>query len=179
MTFSIVPLESRHVKEGFDCGAAELNQYLFRQAGQDVRKYYAAIFAAVDNVTNRIVGYYTLSNTSVNLDFIPVSLRKKLPKYTQVPAIRLGRLAVDATAQGQGIGAQLLADAAIRSVLNVSAWTIMTVDAKDDKACAFYKRFGFESLTDDKLHLYVTRQDLEACFLQSKQRSNQHESNKL
>ena len=168
MNFDIVPFDSSHVKDGFDCGVAELNQYLFQQAGQDVRRYYAVLFVAVESATNKIIGYYTLSNTSVNLKDIPLASRKKLPKYSEVPAVRLGRLAVDITAQGFGVGAQLLADAAIRSVLNVSAWVFMTVDAKDDGACAFYKKFGFESLMDDKLRLYISRQDLEANFFRSK-----------
>jgi hypothetical protein len=46
----------------------------------------------------------------------------------------------------------------------------MTVDAKDGSACVFYKKFGFEPLTDDKLHLYIPRSDLEACFIKSKQK---------
>jgi ribosomal protein S18 acetylase RimI-like enzyme len=145
-----------------------LNQYLFRQAGQDVRKYYAVLFVAVEIATNKIVGYYTLANASINLGDVPTALRKKLPKYAEIPAIRLGRLAVDITAQGQGIGSQLLADASIRGVLNVSAWAFMTVDAKDNMACAFYKNFGFNSLLDDERHLYISRQDLEADFLLSK-----------
>ena len=168
MNFDIVPFEGSHVKDMFDCGIAELNRYLFQQAGQDVRKYYAVLFVAAESVTNKILGYYTLSNTSVNLSDIPLDSRKKLPKYAEAPAIRLGRLAVDISAQGHGIGAQLLADAAIRSVLNVSAWVFMTVDAKDDGACAFYKKFGFESLLDDERHLYISRQDLEANFFRSK-----------
>ena len=167
MNFVIVSLEKSHIKDGFDCGIAELNQYLFRQAGQDVRKHYTVLFVAVEVPTNRIIGYYTLSNTSVNLNVVPFALRKKLPKYAEVPAIRLGRLAVDITTQGQGVGAELLADAAIRSVLNVSAWAFMTVNAKDSKAFSFYKKFGFESLLDDERHLYISRQDLEASFLQS------------
>jgi len=168
MNFVIVPYESLHVKEGFDCGVSELNQYLFRQVGQDVRKYYASLFVAVENVTNKVIGYYTLSNTSVDLDAVPLDSRRKLPRYTEIPAIRLGRLAVDVTAQGQGIGVQLLADAAIRSVLNVSAWVFMTVDAKDNKARVFYMKLGFKSLLDDELHLYITRQFLEANFIRAK-----------
>jgi ribosomal protein S18 acetylase RimI-like enzyme len=112
---------------------------------------------AVENVTNKVIGYYTLSYTSVNLDDVPIVLRKIFPKYAEAPAIRLGFLAVDITAQRKGVGAQLLADAAIRSVLNVSAWALMVVDAKDNTACAFYRKFGFESLLDDELHLYISR----------------------
>ena len=168
MIFVIVPYDILHVKDGFDCGINELNQYLFRQAGQDVRKNYATLFVAVENATNKVIGYYTLSNASLNLDAVPLASRKKLPKYPEIPAIRLGRLAVDITAQGQGIGVQLLADAAVRSVLNVSAWVFMTVDAKDDKACAFYKKLGFQALLDDERHLYITRQYLEANFIRAK-----------
>ena len=169
MNFVIVPHESLYVKDGFDCGIAELNQYLFRQVGQDVRKYYTALFVAVESITNKVIGYYTLSNASVNLDAVPLASRKKLPRYTEIPAIRLGRLAVDITAQGQGIGVQLLADAVVRSVLNVSAWVFMTVDAKDNKACAFYKKLGFKSLLDDERHLYISRQYLEANFIRAKE----------
>jgi len=169
MNFVIVPYDSTHIKDGFDCGIAELSQYLFRQAGQDVRKYYAALFVAAESATNKIIGYYTLSNTSVKLDAVPPVLRKKLPKYKEVPAIHLGRLAVDTTAKGQAVGAELLANATIRSVLNAAAWVLMTVDAKDDKACSFYKKYGFESLLDDERHLYISRRDLEANFLRSQE----------
>ena len=165
MDFRIVPIEGGFVKDGFDCGSLELNRYLFSQSSQDVRKYYATLFVAVENIENRVIGYYTLSNTSIELNHVPVNLRRKLPKYKDVPAIRLGRLAVDVKAQGYGVGSQLLADAVIRSVLNVSAWAIMAVDAKDDKACSFYKKYGFTPLTDDERHLYISRQDLEKCFL--------------
>ena len=167
MNFVIVSHENSYLKDGFDCGVAKLNQYIFRQAGQDVRKHYAALFVAIESATNKVIGYYALSNTSINLDAVPPASRKKLPKYKEVTAIRLGRLAVDITAQGQGVGAQLLADAVIRSVLNVSAWVFMTVDAKDNNACAFYKKFGFESLLDDARHLYISRQDLVTNFLSS------------
>jgi len=168
MKFDIVSFNKSHIKDGFDCGIAELNQYLFQQAGQDVRKHYATLFVAIENATNKVIGYYTLSNTNVNLDLIPSALRKKLPKYSEVPAIRLGRLAVDKTVQGQGVGSQLLADAAIRSILNVSAWAIMIVDAKDSKASDFYRKYGFESLMDDERHLYIPRQDIELSFLNSR-----------
>ena len=167
MKFDIVSFNESHVKDGFDCGIAELNKYLFRQVRQDVRKNYATLFVAVENATNKVIGYYTLSNANVRLDVIPVDLRKRLPKYAEIPAIRLGRLAVNITAQGYGIGVQLLADAAIRSILNVYAWTIMIVDAKDEKACDFYKKYEFEPLLDDERHLFIPRSDFELNFLRA------------
>jgi len=165
MVFDIVPFERDHVRKGFDCGNPELNNYLLRYAGQDVRANYASLFVAIaQGGDNRIWGYYTLSNTGIELRIVPETFRKSLPKYKDVPAIRLGRLAVDAGMQGQRLGIRLLANAVIRSVSNASAWAVMVVDAKDDVACVFYRKFGFESLEDDERHLFAPRADLELNF---------------
>lgn len=164
MDFDVVPFEKKHRREGFDCGISELNYYLLQQSGQDVRKNYAALFAAVENVTNAVLGYYTLSNASVILNNIPDEIRKKLPRYPEVPAVRLGRLAVDVSMQGHGLGAILLADAVIRSIYSPVAWTAMAVDAKDERACSFYQKFGFKRLLNDDRHLFVMRQELEQYF---------------
>jgi ribosomal protein S18 acetylase RimI-like enzyme len=165
MAFKIVPFDSKYAREGFDCGNPALNLYFSRNAGQDVRKRYAAFFVAVEENSDRVIGYYTLSNASVFLLNIPEKFRKRLPKYPDVPAIRLGRLAVDISAQGQGVGAKLLANAVIRSVLNIAAgWMMMIVDAKDENARSFYRKFEFNSLNDDQNHLYAMRQDLETYF---------------
>ena len=130
-------------------------------AGQDVRRNLAALFVAVKDDTNLIVGYYTLSNASIDTRKIPEQLRKKLSTYDDVPAIRLGRLAVDLRVQGQGLGTMLLANAVIRSTSNISAWAFMIVDAKDEAACTFYRKFGFESLNNDAKHLFAHRKKLE------------------
>jgi len=168
MAFVIVPFAGdRHVREGFDCEVPAFNLYLERQSGQDMRRHYATMFVAVQELTNQIIGFYTLSSASVSLALLPDSLQKKLPKYTDVPAVRLGRLAVDKSAQGRGIGKELLADAVIRSLQSVVAWAALVVDAKDEKACAFYRRFGFVDLLDDPKHLYSFRQDLEKRFFET------------
>ena len=168
MAFKIVPFVPGHTREDFNSGISELDRYLKQYAGQDVRRNIATLFVAVKDGTTQILGYYTLSNASVNLDTVPPALLKKLPKYAEVPAIRLGRLAVDRSVQRQGLGTRLLANAVIRSTYNVSAWALMIVNAKDNTACSFYKKFGFESLLDDERHLYISRQDLETQFLRSK-----------
>jgi ribosomal protein S18 acetylase RimI-like enzyme len=165
MTLKIVPFEKTYIKQGFNCGSLELDEYLMKYSGQDIRRNLAALFVAVGEDDNRICGYYTLSNTGIDTRIIPPALRKRLSKYGDVPAIRLGRLAVDQRAQGQGIGARLLANAVIRSVSNVSAWALMAVDAKDEKAAVFYRKFGFDSLKDDALHLFAPRKDLELLFI--------------
>ena len=164
MPFKIVPFAPNHTREDFNCGVPELDRYLKQYAGQDVRRNLATLFVVVGDDTNRILGYYTLSNASVDTRIVPEPSRKRLSKYNDVPAIRLGRLAIDQSVQRQGLGARLLANAVIRSVSNVSAWALMVVNAKDDAACAFYKKFGFESLKDDEKHLFASRKDLELLF---------------
>ena len=164
MPFKIVPFVPNHAREDFNCGAPELDRYLKQYARQDVRRNLATLFVVTRDDTNRVLGYYTLSNASVDTRIVPEQLRKRLSKYNDVPAIRLGRLAIDQSVQGQGLGTRLLANAVIRSVSNVSAWALMVVDTKDDAACAFYKKFGFESLKDDEKHLFAPRADLELLF---------------
>ena len=161
MEYIIVPLDKSHDRKNFDCGVPVLNVYLQERSGQDIRKYYSTVFVAVEEVTDKVLGYYTLSNASVFLNNIPNSIQKKLPKYPDIPAIRLGRLAIDLSMQGKGLGSELIADAVIRCVSNVSAWSMMIVDAKDDTAIAFYQKFGFEKLLDNDKHLFIMRKELE------------------
>jgi len=165
MPLKIVPFAPNHTRDNFNCGTSALDRYLKQYASQDVRRNLAALFVAIEDDTNRILGYYTLSNTSVNALIVPEMSRKKLGSYNEIPAIRLGRLAVGRSLQGQGLGTRLLANAVIRSISNVSAWVFMVVDAKDDASCAFYRKFGFESLKDNVKHLFVQRKDLELLFL--------------
>jgi predicted GNAT family N-acyltransferase len=161
LDYDIVPYEKKHVRTGFDCGIPALNQYLSRRASQDMRKNYAALFVAVQDNTDKILGYYTLSNASVLLDDFSESERRILPKYRDVPAIRLGRLAVDISARGKGVGVKMLGNAFVRCTSNISAWAVMVVDAKDSRARSFYQKYGFLSLADDELRLYAMRKDLE------------------
>ena len=163
MNFKIAGFDkNKHDRKGFDCGEPALNKYLLEQVSQDIRNDYVKLFVATEENANKILDYYTLSSTGVPLQNIPESRRKKLPKYPFVPAILLGRLAVDKTVQGQRLGSQLAANAIIRSMDSSAAWAIMVVDAKDDKAGEFYKHFLFTPLLDDPKHLYVRKTDIAA-----------------
>jgi GNAT superfamily N-acetyltransferase len=167
MDFVIVQYNDSHVNENFDCGEPALNLYFERYSGQDIRRHYATMFVAVRESTKQIIGFYTLSSASIKLSLLRSSLQKKLPKYPDIPAIRLGRLAVDKSMQGQGIGGELLADAVIRSLHSVAAWAALVVDAKDERACDFYNKYGFLALPDDPKHLYSFRHDLEKRFFEA------------
>jgi predicted GNAT family N-acyltransferase len=105
----------------------------------------------------QIRGYYTLSAYSIGLSELPEDQARKLPKYPDVPAALLGRLAVDSKSRGLRIGEHILMDA-MAKVLEQSA-TIATyalvVDAKDAQAAAFYARYDFIAFPSNPLRLYL------------------------
>jgi len=152
---SVVPLDTaRHDRSQFDSGSPALNRYLREQVSQDIRRRLAACFVAVDDHSH-IAGYYTLSTASVPLLDLPETIRRKLPLYDSVPAVRMGRLAVDTAFQGQGLGAALLVNALKRSARSDIASAIFFVNAKDDQAASFYKKYGFAPFIDTPLGLFL------------------------
>lgn len=152
--FDIKPLGPDHDRTAFDCGSEPLNRYFRQQVSQDVRRRVTACFVATTE-DQQLAGYYTLASASVLLSELPVSTSKKLPRYPTVPAVRLGRLAVDRLFRGQGLGGALLADALIRAVKSEIAAFAMLVDAKDEHAIAFYRHHGFIGLPEAKMTLFL------------------------
>jgi len=142
--YRIEPLGEQHDRAVFSCGVAALDQYLQRQAGQDVRKKVAAVFVLTGD-GRKVAGFYSLSAHVVHLADVPAEVGKKLPRYPDVPATLLGRLAVDQEHRGQGLGEFLLLDALHRALLATErvASAAVVVDAKDDAARQFYCRYGF------------------------------------
>lgn len=147
-------LDLSHDRAGFDSGSQPLNRYLLQQVTQDVRRRIATCFVAL-TADQRIAGYYTLASSSVLLADLPAAVGKKLPRYPSVPAVRMGRLAVDRTRHGQGLGAALLADALDRAARSQIAAYALVVDAKDDAAAAFYRHHGFIGLSSAPLTLFL------------------------
>lgn len=150
--FSIVPLND-HDRSGFSCGVEPLNAYFQKQANQDMKRRVAACFVAVEKATGLVAGYYTLSACHVYLDALDEDWRRKLPRYPTVPAVRLGRLAIDARFQGRKLGSALLANAVARTVRSEIAATIIVVEAKDETAAAFYQYHGFRRNPEQPLRL--------------------------
>lgn len=152
--FRVAPLDATHDRSAFDCDSPTLNRYLREQASQDMRRRVAACFVALTD-EGRIAGYYTLASASLWLADLPPGTAKKLPRYPTVPAVRMGRLAVDRRFQGQGLGGALLADALARAVRAEIAAYALTVDAKDETAAAFYRHHGFIALPETPLTLFL------------------------
>ena len=151
MNYLTVPLNSSHERENFNSGTDVLDRYFKLQAKQDVKRRLSACFVYEDVDSQAIIGFYTLSGSSLPKEVIPDTFCKRLPKsYTSNPVILLGRIAVDLKYQGKGIGKLLLIDALKRcfdASVSVGAFAVI-VDPIDSKALEFYERFGFIELPD-------------------------------
>jgi len=145
--YRVEPLDTaRHDCVHFSSGNDTLDEYLRERASQDVRRSVASVFCLVGVDTSEVIGFYTLSAASVRLIDLPGSLGRRLPRYPDVPAYLLGRLAVDLTYQGQGLGEFLLVDAFRRASGSEIAAVGVLVDAMDESAASFYRGYGFEPL---------------------------------
>jgi GNAT superfamily N-acetyltransferase len=156
----VEPLGRQHDRAAFQCGAQALDRYLKQQARQDADKRVAAPFVAVAQPGARVLGYYTLSASVLTLDDLPADLARKVPRYPQLPVTLLGRLAVDQSAKGQGLGEHLLMDALFRSLTHAEQIAAMAVvvDAKDEPAASFYRHFGFLTLQAQPSRLFLPMQ---------------------
>lgn len=144
-------LNPKHKKSDFSCGNEMLDNYLNKQANQDIKRKLSVCFVIKEEETDLIKGYYTLSNNSIPLELVPNELRKKLPRsYEAIPTTLLGRLAIDNKFQGQGIGKLILVDALKRSYelsKTIGSFAVV-VDPVDNNAERFYDKYGFIKLPD-------------------------------
>lgn len=163
--YRIEPLGDKHDRAAFSCGVEALDRYLQRQAGPDVSRRVAAAFVITPDGTT-IEGFYTLSAHLVNLADLPENVAKKLPRYPNVPASLLGRLAVSENFRGQGIGELLLLDALQRALGNTReiASAVVVVDAKDERARGFYLRHDFTPLPTQPNRLFYPMKTIEKLF---------------
>lgn len=151
-------LDKSYDRASFDCGVLELNDFLKAKARQNQKAGFNKTFVAIqaDDSDKRVLGFYSLSMGEVDLSLLPEELRKKLPRHP-VPVARLGRLAVDVTTQGRGLGKLLLVDA-MTKVLSASESVgvyALLVDAKDDTAKKFYQKYGFIAFKDEPMTLFL------------------------
>jgi GNAT superfamily N-acetyltransferase len=151
------PIAKRHDRAAFDCGDPDLNLYLRRYARQNHDSGGAKCFvAAPSDAPNRVLGFYTLSPASLEFSRAPALAKKGLARY-DVPVFRLGRLAVDKTAQGRGLGGALLlraADRCIRVAREIGGVALL-IDAKNDRAARWYESYGALRLEDAPLSLVL------------------------
>jgi GNAT superfamily N-acetyltransferase len=151
------PIGKQHDRTAFDCGDSYLNHYLQRYARQNHESGGAKCFvAAPTDAPARVLGFYTLSPASLEYSRTPALAKKGLARY-DVPVFRLGRLAVDKTVHGRGLGGALLlrvADRCIRVAEDVGGVALL-IDAKNDRAARWYESYGALGLNDAPLSLVL------------------------
>ncbi len=164
--YRVEALAKRHDRSGFSCGVEPLDRYLREQAGQDARKRVAAPFVLCEGQSNIVRGYYTLSALSIDAGAWPEDVVRKLPRYPVVPATLLGRLAIDKSRRGKEMGEHLLTDALRRALVasRQVASVAVIVDAKDDNAVAFYRRYEFIPFADQANRLFLPMGTIEQLF---------------
>ena len=156
--------KKRHNRKDFDCEVDALNDYLHSMANQQSLKDNSRTYI-LENSENpsEIVGYYTLTMTTVELSKLPSKLQKK--HFNNYSSALIARLAVDKRYKHKKIGSWLLIDA-LKRVLNASdivAFPMVIVDAKDGVA-EFYKKFGFSSFLNEENKLYLPIATIRANF---------------
>lgn len=148
-----IELLAGHDRSRFDCGVVELDEYLRIRASQDVRRRAAVCFLAIDRTNGAVAGYYTLSACHVLLKEINPEHAKKLPRYPEIPAVRLGRLAIDRSYRQRKLGSALIFDAIERARRLEIGACLLLVDAKDLRAVAFYTHHGFKPIPGKPMQL--------------------------
>jgi len=152
-----LPLNSKHDRNDFDCGDADLNRWFSQIARQHKDRGMSSTFVAVSDVAStEVLGYYAITLTELINSNLPANYQKRLPQ--RVPAFRIGRLASSIRYRGQGlrIGELLLFDAINRvtRISNDVGGIGIVVDAKPN-AVNFYKQYGFEQMADHPNNLFL------------------------
>lgn len=149
-------LDKSHARNNFDCNSEVLNCYLRQTARQHNQKGISRTFVLVDTEKPKIIiGFFTLSLCEIRAEKLTEKLAKKYPSI--VSGVKLARLAVDRNWQRQGIGEILMVEAMKRAIVIAdNAGVIgLFVDAKDEKAKKYYLRYGFVSLQDNPLEMFL------------------------
>ncbi len=155
--WNFVPIDQKYQRGHFDCGYPILNDYLKKYARQNHEKGIAKTFVAIPQSQSlRIDGYYTVSASLIEFASLPKSYQKGMPTYP-IPAILIGKLAVDNSVKGQGLGGELLVDALFRAAKASQEIGIFAVrvDALDLKAKEFYLKYEFIPFQDQTLSLFL------------------------
>lgn len=160
MTFSAPELlVAAHDTSAFDCGVPALDEWLKRRAL--VNQTSGASRTYVVAREQIVVGYYALAAGNVAHTEAPGRVRRNMPD--PIPMMVLGRLAIDRSLQGQGLGHGLLKDVVLRVVQagHIVGIRGILVDAIDDSACAFYEKYGFRRSAALPLKLMITLEEVQ------------------
>ncbi|MER8372613.1 GNAT family N-acetyltransferase [Mesorhizobium sp. M1338] len=151
------PIAKRHDRASFDCGDAQMNDFLRRFARQSHDQNAAKTFCAVDDAASEhIFGFYTIAPSAIAYETVPEDMTRGLARH-EVSGFKLARLATDRTVAGQGLGGQLLAAAALRCLrlAGEGGGILLIIDAKSERAARWYASYGAEPLQESDLTLVM------------------------
>jgi GNAT superfamily N-acetyltransferase len=159
------PLDGHHLLAGFDSGEPSLDGWLCDHARSAAAVGSARTYVVSDGEQKRVVGYHALTVASIEHTDATERATKGMPRHP-IPVVLLARLAVDRSAQGQGLGAFLLRDAMARTVAGAAKFGIraLLVHALHEEARTFYLRHGLQPSPTDDLHLMVLVKDIRAAL---------------
>lgn len=157
------PLNRQHETADFDSGVTSLDIWLKQRALKNQASGASRTFVACKGP--RVLAWYALASSAVTTSAAPGRFRRNMPE--PIPVVVLGRLAIDRSLQGKGIGRALVRDAALRVVQAADIIGIrgLLVHALSDDAKAFYERVGFKPSPLDPMTLMITLTDIKAALL--------------
>lgn len=138
-----------------------MNQFIRRYARQGHEQHITKTFCAIDNADQgRVLGFYTLTTSSMGIHHIPPTLAKGLARH-DVGGYKLARIATDLRVAGQGLGGQLLVAAALRCLRasHEVGGHLLYIDAKNDRAARWYVKFGAVPLANHPRTLIIKLED--------------------
>ncbi|MEQ1698374.1 MAG: GNAT family N-acetyltransferase [Hyphomicrobiaceae bacterium] len=153
-------LDDGHSIDAFDCSVPALDDWLKRRSRGNSASGASHTYVASEG--GRVVGYYALAAGAVEVTAAPGRFRRNMPD--PIPVVVLGRLAIDRSQQGNGLGRALFRDAGLRVLQAASIIGVrgVLVDAISEDAKAFYLALGMSSSPIDPMTLLVTLGDLRA-----------------
>ncbi len=166
MIYFAEPLSDKHDRAGFSCGKSALDSYLSDRALSEVSRRITNCYVRCGEGTDRVIAFYTLSAYTFSREVLSNTQKKRIPPTYSVPAVLIGRLAVDLSCKGSGIGGQMLLDALARTfeTSKLSGVYCAAVEAKDAPAVSFYQRYGFIPFRDDSEKLFLPMKTIQTMF---------------
>ncbi|MBX4997063.1 GNAT family N-acetyltransferase [Rhizobium lentis] len=156
------PLADHHELAEFSSGVPELDDWLRRRARANQASGASRTFVVCE--ANRVVAYYALASGAVRQPEAPGRFRRNMPD--PIPVAVLGRLAIDRSYQGRGLGRALVRDAGLRllNAAEIIGIRALLVHAISDEARAFYEAVGFLPSPSDPMMLMVGLHDLDSAL---------------
>lgn len=147
-------LDEAHELDLFNSGHDSLDEWLRRRARSNQVSGASRTYVVCNGA--RVVGYYCLSSGALATTDAPGALKRNMPD--PIPMAILGRLAIDLSRQGKGLGAALLQDAVMRAgqAAHIMGIRGLLVHAISDEAKAFYEHYGFTASPANPMTLVMS-----------------------